>query len=412
MWQPIWPDTPGRQRAGRRRSPTACTCRPGWPATVRDAARRSTSAPTGSTSVDDPALWERARRHSRRRAVAGARRRCARTCSPSSASARGSAGRRSASAPARVVAAGTMLDPDALTHRLRAPLHRLQAARADLPRPRAAGAHPQRRRPAGADRLRRQGASGRRPGKHHLQRVFRRALDPMFGGRVAFVDDYDLHVAHFLVQGCDVWLNNPRKPLEASGTSGMKAAINGVPHLSIGDGWWAEGYNGSNGWLIDGQADPDDHAATDAADADALYALLEQRSRAGVLRSRSRRPRPAAALDRDRARGDALERAALLDAPHGQGIRDGDVRAGCAGATRFQIVQPSLNARLSEPRRTICCHAEGSRAWPDSPARSPGAHRGPSPSAWSSPPHRSDRPTPETAPSCRRQSPHAAFPSR
>ena len=92
-------------------------------------------------------------------------------------------------------------------------------------------------------------------GKHHLQRVYRRALDPMFGGRIAFVDDYDLHVAHFLVQGCDVWLNNPRKPLEASGTSGMKAAINGVPHLSIGDGWWAEGFNGNNGWLIDGGAD-------------------------------------------------------------------------------------------------------------------------------------------------------------
>ena len=60
-------------------------------------------------------------------------------------------------------------------------------------------------------------------------------------------------MAHYLVQGCDVWLNNPRKPLEASGTSGMKAAINGVPNLSIGDGWWAEGYNGTNGWLIDGQ---------------------------------------------------------------------------------------------------------------------------------------------------------------
>ena len=76
----------------------------------------------------------------------------------------------------------------------------------------------------------------------------------MFGGRIAFVDDYDLHVAHFLVQGCDVWLNNPRKPLEASGTSGMKASMNGVPHLSIGDGWWAEGYTGNNGWLIEGTA--------------------------------------------------------------------------------------------------------------------------------------------------------------
>jgi starch phosphorylase len=114
------------------------------------------------------------------------------------------------------------------------------------------------------------------PAKHHLQRVFRRALDPMFGGRVAFIDDYDLHVAHLLVQGCDVWLNTPRKPLEASGTSGMKAALNGVPHLSIGDGWWAEGYTGDNGWLIDGRADVHDNEASDAADVDALYRLLEQ----------------------------------------------------------------------------------------------------------------------------------------
>ncbi len=113
------------------------------------------------------------------------------------------------------------------------------------------------------------------PGKHHLQAVYRRALDPAFGGRVAFVEDYDLHVAHFLVQGCDVWLNNPRRPLEASGTSGMKACMNGVPHLSIGDGWWAEGFNGRNGWLIEGHAPPNDEQATDDADADALYHLLE-----------------------------------------------------------------------------------------------------------------------------------------
>src|SRR5580765_8386405 len=113
-------------------------------------------------------------------------------------------------------------------------------------------------------------------GKHNMQRVYKRALDPMFGGRVAFVDDYDLHVAHFLVQGCDVWLNNPRKPLEASGTSGMKAAINGVPHLSIGDGWWAEGFTGANGWVIDGGVGGDNYDAIDAGDADALYRLLEE----------------------------------------------------------------------------------------------------------------------------------------
>ncbi len=112
-------------------------------------------------------------------------------------------------------------------------------------------------------------------GKHRLQGVYRHALDPAFGGRIAFVEDYDLHVAHFLVQGCDIWLNNPRKPLEASGTSGMKASINGVPHMSIGDGWWAEGYNGKNGWTIDGGNTSGDEGAVDAADADALYRLLE-----------------------------------------------------------------------------------------------------------------------------------------
>jgi starch phosphorylase len=114
------------------------------------------------------------------------------------------------------------------------------------------------------------------PAKHHMQQVFRRTLDPAYGGRVAFIDDYDLHVAHCLVGGCDVWLNNPRKPLEASGTSGMKASLNGVPHLSIGDGWWAEGFNGQNGFLIESRSDADDHAAIDAADADALYRLLEE----------------------------------------------------------------------------------------------------------------------------------------
>jgi glycogen phosphorylase len=112
-------------------------------------------------------------------------------------------------------------------------------------------------------------------GKHNLQRVYRRALDPLFAGRVAFVDDYDMHVAHFLVQGCDLWLNTPRKPYEASGTSGMKAAVNGVPHLSIGDGWWAEGFTGSNGWVIDGGS-PDNPDAADWADANALYRLLEE----------------------------------------------------------------------------------------------------------------------------------------
>jgi starch phosphorylase len=176
---------------------------------------------------------------------------------------------------ARVVAAGTLLDPNALTigfarrftgykrpelifHNPERLQHILNASRRPMQIVFAGKAHP-------ADET----------GKHHLQQVYRRALDPAFGGRIAFVDDYDLHVAHFLVQGCDVWLNNPRKPLEASGTSGMKASINGVPHFSIGDGWWAEGFTGGNGWTID-TADAGSADAQDAADAARMYEILER----------------------------------------------------------------------------------------------------------------------------------------
>ncbi len=177
---------------------------------------------------------------------------------------------------ARVVAAGTLLDPNALTigfarrftgykrpelifHNPDRLIGILTAARRPVQIVFAGKAHP-------ADDT----------GKHHLQQVYRRAIDPKFGGRIAFVDDYDLHVAHFLVQGCDVWLNNPRKPLEASGTSGMKASVNGVPHLSIGDGWWAEGFSGENGWLIEGANAGGNPDAVDAGDADAIYELLER----------------------------------------------------------------------------------------------------------------------------------------
>jgi len=177
--------------------------------------------------------------------------------------------------PARVVAGGTLLDPVSLT---------LGFARRFTGYKRAELIF---RDPA---RLARILTAPRRPvqivfagkahpaddqGKHLLQRVYKNAVDHAFGGRIAFVDDYDLHVAHFLVQGCDVWLNNPRKPLEACGTSGIKASVNGVINLSVGDGWWAEGYTGSNGWLIDGGVTSND-AAVDAADAESLYRLLEE----------------------------------------------------------------------------------------------------------------------------------------
>jgi glycogen phosphorylase len=107
-------------------------------------------------------------------------------------------------------------------------------------------------------------------GKYPLQRIYRHAMDPRFSGRIAFIEDYDLHVAHFFVQGCDVWLNNPREPMEACGTSGMKASLNGAPHLSVPDGWWPEGFTGANGWMIA------PGASGDAAQAESLYGLLEE----------------------------------------------------------------------------------------------------------------------------------------
>lgn len=110
------------------------------------------------------------------------------------------------------------------------------------------------------------------PGKHLLQEIFNAARDPEFGGRIAFVEDYGEQLAQYLVHGVDVWLNTPVPPMEASGTSGMKAALNGVPQLSIADGWWLEGYNGKNGWSFDGAENAE---TCDRKDAEALYDLLE-----------------------------------------------------------------------------------------------------------------------------------------
>jgi starch phosphorylase len=108
-------------------------------------------------------------------------------------------------------------------------------------------------------------------GKEILQSVYRAARDPAAAGRIAFLEDYDMHAAHWLVQGVDLWLNNPRAPQEASGTSGMKAAINGVPSASILDGWWAEAYGDGNGWAFGVGPETDD---ADARDVGELYRLL------------------------------------------------------------------------------------------------------------------------------------------
>jgi len=130
------------------------------------------------------------------------------------------------------------------------------------------------------------------PSKCCLQWVYSLASDREFQGRIAFMGDHDMHMARYLVQGVDVWLNTPRRLQEACGTSGMKATLNGVPHLSIRDGWWYEGYNGANGWpigngLISGHPEEEDES-----DAEALYSVLEdeilplfyERDRRGIPR--------------------------------------------------------------------------------------------------------------------------------
>ncbi len=121
--------------------------------------------------------------------------------------------------------------------------------------------------------------------------------------RIVFLEDYDLSIATHLVSGCDVWVNLPRRPMEASGTSGMKATFNGVLQLSVLDGWWAEGFDGSNGWGIPGDEDPD-HGLMDERDATAFYDLLEQQVMPLFYeRGRRRRASPLVrageALDRD-----------------------------------------------------------------------------------------------------------------
>jgi starch phosphorylase len=110
--------------------------------------------------------------------------------------------------------------------------------------------------------------------KRVLQSLFGLKAAKVIGERVVFLDDYDLHSAARLVRGCDVWLNVPRPPLEASGTSGMKSVFNGGLQLSVLDGWWAEAYEPGNGWAIPGDVDPDHHAQDDR-DATVLHQLLE-----------------------------------------------------------------------------------------------------------------------------------------
>ncbi len=113
-----------------------------------------------------------------------------------------------------------------------------------------------------------------RPAQDLIQHIFRLSQSESLRGRVFFLEDYDIGVGRMLVQGVDVWLNTPRRPMEASGTSGQKAAVNGALHCSVLDGWWPEGYDGENGWVIGDHEHPGDDDKQDEVDAESLHATL------------------------------------------------------------------------------------------------------------------------------------------
>ncbi|MGH2593161.1 MAG: alpha-glucan family phosphorylase [Anaerolineae bacterium] len=216
----------------------------------------------GVRDIPDDALWE-VRRHLKRQLVAFIRERAREQW------------RRGGMHPVQVVAGGVLLDPYALTigfARRFATFKRATLLLRDVDRLRrivndparpvqfifAGKAHP-------ADD----------PGKHLIQDLYRLIKDAGLSGRMVFLEDYDMNVARHLVQGVDVWLNTPRRPMEASGTSGQKAVVNGVLNFSVLDGWWREGYNGSNGWAIGDESMYSDAAELDAADAASLFDTLE-----------------------------------------------------------------------------------------------------------------------------------------
>ncbi len=113
------------------------------------------------------------------------------------------------------------------------------------------------------------------PGKRLIQELYRTVKNADSAGRLVFIEDYDMNVARYLVQGVDVWMNTPRRPYEASGTSGMKAGLNGALNFSVLDGWWRECWNGKNGWAIGEDKSFDDIEKQDLADCESLYSALE-----------------------------------------------------------------------------------------------------------------------------------------
>lgn len=273
MWQSMWPGLP--EDLVPIRSVTNGIHVPTWVAPEMNHLYSRHLGPDWAERSDDPAVWHRVsdipdgelwavRQTLKRKLMSFIRER---------ARAGWMSGRLDAT---QVLASGTLLDPEALTIGfarrfatykratiLFTALTRLQHLLHDRWRPVqivfAGKAHP-------ADE----------PGRQFIHQVYTFCRNHGLGGHVAFLEDYDMHMAKFLVHGVDVWLNTPRPPMEASGTSGQKAAFNGVPHLSVLDGWWHEGYDGANGWAIPLPNQPLSPQEHDAHDAEHLYHILER----------------------------------------------------------------------------------------------------------------------------------------
>jgi starch phosphorylase len=273
MWQHFWPGLPTDQIPIR--SVTNGIHAPTWISPELHHLYSKSLSPTWTHTCDDPAMWQRvmdvpdhelwAVRQTMKRKLMGFIRDRARA-----------GWMHGHLQPSQVLTRGTLLDPEALTigfarrfatykraTLLFRDLERLKTLLQDRWRPVqlifAGKAHP-------ADE----------PGRYFIHEVLNFCHDHKLGGRVAFLENYEMHMAKYLVQGVDIWLNTPRFPMEASGTSGMKAALNGVLNLSVLDGWWVEGYNGANGWGIQPLSEQADAQAQDHHDVEQLYRVLEQ----------------------------------------------------------------------------------------------------------------------------------------
>ena len=273
MWHHLWPGLPSDQIPIR--SVTNGIHAPTWVSPELHRLYSKSLSPTWPQTCDDPTMWQRVmdipdhelwavRQAMKRKLMSFIRERARNGWMQGHLQ------------PSQVLTRGTMLDPEALTigfarrfatykraTLLFHDLERLKRILQDRWRPVqlifAGKAHP-------ADE----------PGRYFIHEVLTFCQDHKLGGHIAFLEDYEMHMAKYLVQGVDIWLNTPRFPMEASGTSGIKAALNGALNLSILDGWWAEGYNGANGWGIQPSSEPTNTPEQDHHDVDQLYRLLEQ----------------------------------------------------------------------------------------------------------------------------------------